>query len=177
MDGWCYCFNVPDIFTKQWLSYRFDTLATNDVAIESIVEAVSAAKPECANLTLQCDIGSQYTSRNFRKAVSLLGIHLKFIWNHTPQQNGHIESFHNTLKREYTGRTTCKTLCVAVISATVVPALLDLRVDNTLPRMRAFVRLTRGMRIVKYRFDGEWEFSAGQVRYTAKEVRICITLE
>ena len=70
-----------------------------------------------------------------------------------------------------------KTLCVAVISATVVPALLDLRVDNTLPGMRAFVRLTRGMRIVKYRFDGEWEFSAGQVRYTAKEVRICITLE
>ena len=70
-----------------------------------------------------------------------------------------------------------KTLCVAVISATVVPALLDLRVDNTLPRMRAFVRLTRGMRIVKYRFDGEWEFSAGQVRFTAKEVRICITLE
>ena len=101
VDGWCYCFNVLDIFTRQWLSYRFDTLATNDVAIESIVEAVSAAKPECANLTLQCDNGSQYTSRNFRKAVSLLGIHLKFIWNHTPQQNGHIEPFHNTLKREY----------------------------------------------------------------------------
>ena len=89
VDGWCYCFNVLDIFTRQWLSYRFDTLATNDVAIEFIVEAVSAAKPECANLTLQCDNGSQYTSRNFRKAVSLLGIHLKFIWNHTPQQNGH----------------------------------------------------------------------------------------
>ena len=52
------------------------------MAIESIVEAVSAAKPECANLTLQCDNGFQYTSRNFRKAVSLLGIHLKFIWPH-----------------------------------------------------------------------------------------------
>ena len=101
VDGWCYCFNVLDIFTRQWLSYRFDTLATNDVAIESIVEAVSAARPECANLTLQCDNGSQYTSRNFRKAVSLLGIHLKLIWNHTPQQNGRIESFHHTLKREY----------------------------------------------------------------------------
>ena len=110
VDGWCYCFNVLDIFIRQWLSYRFDTLATNDVAIESIVEAVSAAKPECANLTLQCDNGSQYTSRNFRKAVSLLGIHLKFIWNHTPQQNGHIESFHNTLKQEYTGRTTLPTI-------------------------------------------------------------------
>ena len=80
-------------------------------------------------------------------------------------------------RKRLSKRSRRKTLCVAVISATVVPALLDLRVDNTLPRMRAFVRLTRGMRIVKYRFDGEWEFSAGQVRYTAKEVRICITLE
>ena len=70
-----------------------------------------------------------------------------------------------------------QTLCVADIRATVVTALLDLRVDATLPRMRALLRLTQGMRIVKYRFDGEWEFSAGQVHFTAKEVRECITLE
>ena len=100
VDSWCYCFNVPDIFTQQWLSYRLDTLTTNNVAIEPIVEAVSAAKPECTNLTIQCDNGSQYTSKDFRKAVSLLGINLKFIWKHTPQQNGHIESFHGTLKSE-----------------------------------------------------------------------------
>ena len=30
-----------------------------------------------------------------------MGINLKFIWKHTPQQNGHIESFHGTLKSEY----------------------------------------------------------------------------
>ena len=72
---------------------------------------------------------------------------------------------------------TTQTLCVADIRATVVTALLDLRVDGTLPRMRALLRLTQGMRIVKYRFDGEWEFSAGRVHFTAKEVKECITLE
>ena len=70
-----------------------------------------------------------------------------------------------------------QTLCVADIRATVVTTLLDLRVEVNLPRMRALLRLTQGMRIVKYRFDGEWEFSAGRVHFTAKEVRECITLE
>ena len=58
-----------------------------------------------------------------------------------------------------------------------VTTLLDLRVEVNLPRMRALLRLTQGMRIVKYRFDGEWEFSAGRVHFTAKEVRECITLK
>ena len=31
-DGWCYCFNVLDIFTRQWIAYRFSTLATTGVA-------------------------------------------------------------------------------------------------------------------------------------------------
>ena len=101
MDGWCFCFNVLDIFTRQWLAYRFGTLATADVAIESLVEAVAVAKPDCSKLTLQCDNGSQYAGKKFRKAASLLGIRLSFIRTHTPEQNGHIESFHGTLKREY----------------------------------------------------------------------------
>ena len=76
-------------------------ISGNNIAVESIVEAVAVAKPDCTGLTLQCDNGSQYTSKNFRKAISHLGIKMKYIWIHTPQQNGHIESFHNTLKREY----------------------------------------------------------------------------
>ena len=132
VDGWCFCFNVLDIFTRQWLSYRFSTLATADIAIESLVEAVAVAKPNCSRLTLQCDNGSQYAGKKFRKATSLLGIRLvlrskiqyflrvspalycsknigsacislrlNFICAHTPEQIGHIESFHGTLKREY----------------------------------------------------------------------------
>ncbi len=36
-DGWCYCFNILDIFTRQWIAYRFDTLATADIAVDSLV--------------------------------------------------------------------------------------------------------------------------------------------
>ena len=101
VDGWCYCFNILDTFTRQWLAYRFSTTATADIAVESLVEAVTVAKPDCSKLTIQCDNGSQYSGKKFRKATSLLGIRLAYIQAHTPEQNGHIESFHCTLKREY----------------------------------------------------------------------------
>ena len=39
-DGWCYCFNVIDVFTRKWVGYAFAPKATSDVAIESIVYAV-----------------------------------------------------------------------------------------------------------------------------------------
>ena len=35
------------------------------------------------------------------KFVSALGIRLEYIYVNTPEQNGHIESFHKTLKKEH----------------------------------------------------------------------------
>lgn len=102
IDGWCYCFNVVDCFTRKWIAYAFDVHATGDVAIDSITNAVAAEKPDCARLRLRTDNGNQYTSRDFRRAVQALGIGKhEFIWKNTPEQNGHVESFHKTLKKEY----------------------------------------------------------------------------
>ena len=101
-DGWCYCFNVIDCFTRQWMSYTFETSATRDMAVASIVDAVAAAKPDCPGLRLRTDNGTQYASRDFRNAVKALDIgRHEFIFKNTPEQNGHIESFHKTLKHEY----------------------------------------------------------------------------
>ena len=73
-----------------------------DVAIESIMSAVATEKPDCSKLILRTDNGKQYTGRAFRRAVQALGIGKhEFIWKNTPQQNGHVESFHGTLKKEY----------------------------------------------------------------------------
>ena len=58
------------------------------------------------------------------------------------------------------------------MAAAVAPTLLDLRVDLILPRMMVLLRLTQGMRIVKCRPDSEWEFSAGQVHFTAGRRRV-----
>ena len=69
-------------------------------AVESLVEAVATAKPDCSALAIQRDNGSQYTGKSFRKAASNFGIKLKLIWKSTPWQNCRIESFHGSLKQE-----------------------------------------------------------------------------
>lgn len=100
-DGWCYCFNVIDAFTRKWVGYSFSPSAVSDVAIESIVCSVASEKPDCSVLRIRTDNGTQYKSHATRKSIKLLGINQEFIWHRTPQQNGHIESFHHTLKKEY----------------------------------------------------------------------------
>ena len=101
IDGWCHGFNVVDCLTRRWLSYAFDVGAARSVAIDSLTNAVAVGKPDCARLRIRTDNGNQYASRDFRRAVSAPGIRHEFIWKNTPEQNGHIESFHGTLKREY----------------------------------------------------------------------------
>ena len=101
IDGWCYCFNVFDAFSRKWISHVFDVSAPKDTAIQSVVDAVAIAKPDCSKLIIRTDNGSQYISRDFQKSVTLLGVKQEFIWHHTPEQNGHVESFHKTLKKEY----------------------------------------------------------------------------
>ena len=85
MDGWCYCFNVVDCFTRRWASYAFDVDTTKQVAIDSITNAVSVEKLDCSRLRLRTDNGTQYTSNDFRKAESVFGIKHEFIWKHTPE--------------------------------------------------------------------------------------------
>jgi len=101
IDRWCYCFNVIDVFTRKWVGYSFDVQATKDAAVESIINAISSEKPDTAKLTIRTDNGSQYISRRFRESISILGARQEFIYVHTPEQNGYVESFHHTLKKEY----------------------------------------------------------------------------
>lgn len=101
IDSWCYCFNVIDTFSRKWISYSFDVTASKDAAVDSITNAIVMAKPDCSKLVIRTDNGSQYVSKKFRESISIFGARQEFIWHHTPQQNGHVESFHKTLKKEY----------------------------------------------------------------------------
>jgi putative transposase len=102
VDGWSYLFNVEDIFHREWLGYSFDTNAVKENAIMSVNNALAShSEVDVKELTLRCDNGSQYRSKAFRESVRALGIKLEFIYYNTPEQNGHIESFHKTLKKEY----------------------------------------------------------------------------
>ena len=79
----------------------FDTAATADTAIQSVLQAVSEDGGKVPGLRLRTENGLQCISRKFREAMKALGIQHEFIWKHTPEQNGHVESFHGTLKLEY----------------------------------------------------------------------------
>jgi putative transposase len=102
IDGWGYLFNVFDVYTREWVAYCFDLSAVKENAIISVENAlVSHGDVVPDKLTIRADNGSQYTSNAFRKSMSVLGLKLEHIAVNTPEQNGHIESFHKSLKKEY----------------------------------------------------------------------------
>jgi transposase InsO family protein len=100
-DGWCYLFNVIDVFSREWTAYAFDTSAVKENAIQSVNNALVSKKIDASRLSLRVDNGPQYKSNAFIDSMKVLGIRLEFIFRNTPEQNGHIESFHKTLKKEY----------------------------------------------------------------------------
>lgn len=103
-DRWCYLFNVLDVFHREWMGYSFDTSAVKENAIMSVNNAFASHREddvEPRELTLRCDNGPQYTSHAFKDSMDALGLRLEYILYHTPEQNGFVESFHKTLKREY----------------------------------------------------------------------------
>lgn len=102
VDHWCYLFNVLDVFDRVWIAYAFDTQARSENAIMSVNNALVTCKDiDVSKLTLRVDNGSQYTSRKFIESMKALGVRVEHIFANTPEQNGHMESFHGKLKREY----------------------------------------------------------------------------
>ena len=100
VDGWAFLFNVLDVVSREWLSYVFDTIATKENAILSVEKAL-IKHPEARDVRLRTDHGPQYESEAFKESMKILHVKQEFIAVHTPEQNGHMESFHKTLKREY----------------------------------------------------------------------------
>lgn len=103
VDSWGYLFNVFDVFSREWAGYQFDTTAVKENAILSIENSLIAHKnvAETDLLTVRSDNGPQYTSHAFRDSMKALGLKLEHIAYRTPEQNGAIESFHKTIKKEY----------------------------------------------------------------------------
>jgi len=103
VDGWCYLFNVLDVFSREWAGKEFSPTAVKDNAILSVEDALVSHRLDTGTerLRLRADNGPQYTSRAFRESMQVLGLELEHIMYRTPEQNGAIESFHRTLKKEY----------------------------------------------------------------------------
>ena len=98
-----YLMCIKDCFSKEWQGYYYAVTCTASDAIKSVEDAVlkvfNGNIPK--GLTLRVDNGPQYISNVFMKAMDLLGIMVEHIQKQTPEDNGDIESFHNSLKTDY----------------------------------------------------------------------------
>jgi len=102
-DGMAYLMSIKDCFSKKWISYQFSKTCTARDCIKAVEKAYAIRFPEGNHhgLILRTDNGPQYISEIFKETVKLLGIGSEYIQKHTPEDNGDIESFHNSLKTDY----------------------------------------------------------------------------
>ena len=67
-DGWCYLASVLDLHTKKIVGYSFSKSMTTELVLQALANAIDVQQPE-EGLILHTDLGSQYTSEDFEKAV------------------------------------------------------------------------------------------------------------
>ena len=99
-DGWCYLSSVMDLFSKKIIGYSFSRNMTTELALQAVRNAVKSQCPS-GPVILHSDLGSQYTSSEFKKYIteSKIFIH-SFSGKGSPYDNACIESFHASLKKE-----------------------------------------------------------------------------
>ena len=102
-SGMSYLMCIKDCFTKEWLGFHYFRSCMSRYAIRSVENAVLMAfngtVPE--GLVLRTDNGPRYISYEFRNAMRLLGIKLEYIPEAYSEDNGNIESLHNSIKTDY----------------------------------------------------------------------------
>ena len=102
-DGMHYLMSIKDCFSKKWISYEFSKPCTAKDCIKAVEKAYAIRFPDenHHDLILRTDNGPQYVSETFKNTVKILGIRSEYTQKHTPEDNGDIESFHNSLKTDY----------------------------------------------------------------------------
>ncbi len=102
-QGMTYLMCIKDCFTKEWQGYNYSRSCLARDAIRAVEDAVMKAfdGEVHGGLILRTDNGPQFIARQFRSSMNLLAIHLEYIKKHTPEDNGNIESFHNSIKTDY----------------------------------------------------------------------------
>lgn len=94
-----------DVFSRAVLAWRLDYTMRAE-HIKSLIDHLQQEWFERVNLVkdqirvcVRSDNGPQFISKEFREALAQAGINNEYIRCGVPQQNAHIESYHNTIRR------------------------------------------------------------------------------
>lgn len=97
--GWCYLASVMDLHTRKIVGFSFGRTMTTELIIKALKNAYHAQQPD-EGLIFHSDLGSQYTSDDFREVIKQLNMTHSFSYKGSPYDNACIESFHAILKKE-----------------------------------------------------------------------------
>lgn len=76
-EGWCYLASVMDLHSKEIIGYHFSNQMTTDLMIKSLTKAYISQNPK-NEVILHTDLGSQYTSKEFKDLTTKLNISQSF---------------------------------------------------------------------------------------------------
>lgn len=97
--GWCYLASVMDLHTKKIVGFSFDRTMTTELIIKALKNAYHTQQP-AKGLIFHSDLGSQYTSDEFKEVINQFSMIHSFSYKGSPYDNACIESFHAILKKE-----------------------------------------------------------------------------
>lgn len=96
-----YLLTFLDVFSRTALAWELNmTMKSNDaVSLMDKMIAQWNVNPKEISIRIRTDNGSQFIAETFRESLQQHAIEHEFTHPGTPEQNAHIESFHNTLDR------------------------------------------------------------------------------
>jgi putative transposase len=98
-EGWCYLAAILDLFSRRIVGWALDATLNTSLPLRALDAAISRRAPR-AGLQHHSDRGCQYTSQDYRKALSDLGIEVSMSRKGNCWDNAVAESFFATLKVE-----------------------------------------------------------------------------
>lgn len=102
-EGWVHLTAYIDLCSRKIKGHLVSRMARTAEMIETLDIAVFREFPDLRirNLALRSDNGSQLTSRKYEDHLRTLGIRHETIHPHTPEEDGHIESYFGRFKEDY----------------------------------------------------------------------------
>ena len=96
-----YLITMLDVFSRAALVWELNITMKASDAVRLVGKLIADWIPEPKKLSvkIRTDNGSQFIAENFRNCLQKEGISNEYTHPGTPEQNAHIESFHNTLDR------------------------------------------------------------------------------
>jgi transposase InsO family protein len=98
-DGWCYLAVILDLFSRAVVGWALDTTLSTKLPLDALDMAVGRRRPR-PGLMHHSDRGCQYTSADYRRALSELGVTVSMSRKGNCWDNAVAESFFKTIKAE-----------------------------------------------------------------------------